>query len=268
MYKLKGTWTLITGASAGLGREMARVVAGAYGGNLLLVARRKERLEELAAQLQAEHGILAKALPADLSTPEGIEACFEAACAQEGLKTVILNAGITYWGRLQEQSPQNLSDILATNVLAPAQLALRFAQHFAGQGGGRLLLVSSVAGFSPMPMQSSYGASKAFLTSFGQGLYHEFRRDKVHITTYAPGGIDTELLVLTGLGQKFKPGSLGIMSAPLCARLALKGLLAGKRLVVPGFSNRLLAFAMRYFPAPLVLPVISRMYKKPDRPGP
>ncbi|MCL2178284.1 MAG: SDR family NAD(P)-dependent oxidoreductase [Proteobacteria bacterium] len=264
MSKLKGTWTLITGASAGLGCEMARVVARRYGGNLLLVARRKQRLEELAAQLQEEHGILAKALPADLSTPEGIETCFQAACAQEGLKTAILNAGITYWGRLHEQSPQNLSDILSTNVLAPAQLALRFAQHFARHGGGRLLLVSSVAGFSPMPMQSSYGASKAFLTSFGQGLHHEFRKDNVHITTYAPGGIDTELLVLTGLGQKFKPGSFGIMSAPKCAELALKGLLAGKRLVVPGLSNRLLAFVMRHFPTSTTLAFISRLYAKPD----
>ncbi|MCL2012157.1 MAG: SDR family NAD(P)-dependent oxidoreductase [Cystobacterineae bacterium] len=264
MDTLKGTWTLVTGASAGLGRAMARIIAGTYGGNLLLVARRKERLEELATQLQTKYNVWAKALPADLSTPEGVEACFRAACAQKGFSTAILNAGITYWGRVQEQSTENLNSMLSTNVLAPAQLALRFAQHFARHGGGRLLLVSSVAGFAPMPMQSSYGATKAFLTSFGQGLRHEFRKDKVHITIFAPGGIDTELLALSGLGQKFKPGSTGIMRAPLCAHLALKGLLANKGLVVPGLSNRLLAFAMRHFPAPLVLPIIERLYRKPE----
>ena len=262
MHTLKDTWTLITGASAGLGKEMALEVARAYGGNLLLAARRKERLEALAKALQAEHGVLARAVPVDLSTPEGVEACFEEACAQEGFKTAILNAGITYWGRAQEQSAENLEGILATNVLAPAQLALRFAQHFAKRGGGRLLLVSSVAGFAPMPMQSGYGASKAFLTSFGQGLHHEFREDKVQVTVFAPGGIDTELLDISGLGTKFKPGSAGIMDAPLCAKLALKGLFANKRLVVPGFSNRLLALAMRHLPASLVLPVISRLYRK------
>jgi len=262
MHTLKDTWTLITGASAGLGKEMAVELARTYGSNLLLAARRKERLEALAEALQAEHGVLARAVPVDLSTPEGVEACFEAACAQEGFKTAILNAGITYWGRAQEQSAESLEGILATNVLAPAQLALRFAQHFAKHGGGRLLLVSSVAGFAPMPMQSSYGASKAFLTSFGQGLHHEFRKEKVQVTVFAPGGIDTELLDISGLGQKFKPGSAGIMPAPLCAKFALKGLLANKRLVVPGFSNRLLALAMRHLPASLVLPVISRLYRK------
>jgi len=262
MNALKNTWTLVTGASAGLGKEMALEVARSYGGNLLLVARREERLRALAETLQAEYGVLARALPADLSTPEGVEACFQAACAEEGFQTAILNAGVTYWGRVQEQSPENLEGILATNVLAPAQLALRFAQHFAQRGGGRLLLVSSVAGFSPMPMQSSYGASKAFLTSFGQGLHHEFRKDKVQVTVFAPGGIDTELLDISGLGKKFKPGSAGIMPAPLCAKLALKGLLANKRLVIPGFSNRLLALAMCHLPASLVLPVISRLYRK------
>ena len=245
---------MVTGASAGLGREMALEVARTYGGNLLLVARRRERLEALADKLQTECGVLAKALPADLSSPQGVEACFQAACAQEGFKTALLNAGVTYWGHLREQSLENLDNLLATNVLAPAQLALRFAQHFARQGGGRLLLVSSVAGFSPMPMQSSYGASKAFLTSFGQGLRHEFRKDKVQVTVFAPGGIDTELLDISGLGKKFKPGTAGIMPAPQCARLALRGLCANKRLVVPGLSNRLLVFLMRHFPPPSLCP--------------
>ena len=264
MHTLKGTWTLVTGASAGLGREMALEVARTYGGNLLLAARRRERLEALAETLQTKHGVLARALPVDLGTPEGVEACFQAACAQEGFKAALLNAGVTYWGGVQQQSLESLEGLLATNVLAPARLALRFAQHFAGHGGGRLLLVSSVAGFAPMPMQSAYGASKAFLTSFGQSLRHEFRKNKVQVTVFAPGGIDTELLDISGLGKKFKPGTAGIMPAPQCAQLALKGLLADKRLVVPGLSNRMLAFVMRHFPAPLVLPVISRLYRKPD----
>jgi short-subunit dehydrogenase len=261
MDTLKGTWTLVTGASAGLGREMALEVARRYGGNLLLSARRKERLQALAATLEAEYGVSARVVPADLSTPEGVEACFQAACTQEGFKTALLNAGVTYWGHAQKQPLENLDGLLATNVLAPAQLALRFAQHFARQGGGRLLLVSSVAGFAPMPLQSAYGASKAFLTSFGQALRHEFRGDKVRVTVFAPGGIDTELLDISGLGKKFAPGTAGIMSAPRCARLALQGLLADKRLVVPGFSNRLLAFAMCHLPAALVLPAISRLYR-------
>ncbi len=257
----RGQWVLVTGASSGLGREMAKQLVQVHGANVIAVARRQDRLEALAEEL--ENGTSrVHPVVADLANPVDVARVCRESTALGEVRGAILNAGVTYYGHALEQDLASFDKLLATNVTALVHLCQHFAKYFAQKkNDGGVLLVSSMAGFAPLPYQAAYAATKAFVTSYGRSLAYELKGTGVNVSVFAPGGIATEMLELSGLSRKFKPGDMGVMSAEECARLALEGFQKRRMLTVPGASNKLMAAGMKLAPNRVLMPAIARIYE-------
>lgn len=258
----RGRWVLVTGASSGLGMEMARLLAREHGANIIAVARREDRLQALKAELESQHGVQVLPLAADLSRSGEAQRLYERAVEGRDVYGVVLNAGVTFYGNVLEESHETFEAMLATNVTSSVQLSKRFASYLSQRGeGGGIMLVASMAGFAPLPYQTSYAATKSFVISYGRGLHHELRGTGVSVTVFTPGGIATEMLENSGLSEKFKPGSLGIMPADRCARLALDAFRSRRQLYVPGLLNQVMAAGMKLLPHWLLIPRIAALYE-------
>lgn len=253
-------WILVTGASSGLGEEMARQLAAA-GAHLVLVARRRERLAQLQTELEAAHGTRCLVVAADLSQPQDIERVFTEASARADIHAVILNAGITHFGRHQELCWQQVNDLIATNVTGLLHLAHYFLPGLlARNDGGGLLLVSSMAGLVPTPYQAAYSGSKAFLCNFGQALAQELGGHDVSVTVFCPGGIDTAMTRNSKLD--YFTGTPFLQSVEDCAADGLAALRERRPLHVPGRLNRLQLFLTRLAPRPLVARLTRDTYRR------
>lgn len=267
--ELRGRWTLVTGASSGLGVEIARSIARDQGGHVLVVARRRDRLEALCEELRSRYGVQAVSIAADLSRPEDVERVFTEATRERELHGVILNAGVTYWGEALKLDWGEFQAMLNTNVTSLVRLSTLFAHHFIERKtGGGLMFVSSVAGLLPVPYQAAYSGTKAFILSYGQALAQEVRNQGLSVTVFAPGGISTELLVKSGLSNRFKAGDIGVMSAEACATHALRAFIHRKELYVPGLINQTLTLAARLLPRSFLAQRTAAMYKPaPEAPS-
>ena len=266
---LRSRWTLVTGASSGLGLEMARAIARDHGGNVVLVARRRDRLEALAQELRTRHGVQVACIVADLSRPEDVERVYTEATHGRVLHGAILNAGVTYWGEAMKLEAGAFQSLLDTNVTSMVRLSSRVLPHLVehrapGGAGGGVMLISSVAAFIPVPYQAAYSGTKAFILGYGQALAQELRASGVSVTVFAPGGISTELLENSGLSRRFKAGDLGVMTAEQCAGHALRAFVRRKALAVPGLLNQTLALASRLLPRALLAQRTAALYR-PER---
>jgi short-subunit dehydrogenase len=250
---LRNRWVIVTGASSGLGREMARQLARVHGANPILVARRRDRLEELRAELEATYQVSVRVVVADLARAEDVDRVFRESTAAVQVDAVILNAGVTYFGPHQELDWPAYEALVATNQTSVVRLTHLFVPYLlAEKRSGAVMLVTSVAGLIPAPYQAAYTGTKAFLTSFGQAYGEELEGQDVSITVYAPGGIATEMTQTSGLAAQFD-GSLALQSPEACAREGLRALVARKSLAVGGWLNRLQVFAARLVPRKLTL---------------
>ena len=267
MLELRGRWTLVTGASSGLGVELARSIARDHGGHVFLVARRRDRLEALCEELRSRHGVQAACLSADLSRPEDVERVFTEATRERDIHAVILNAGVTYWGEALKQGWSDFQAMLDTNVTSLVRLSTLFLPYLIErETRGGLLLVSSVGGLMPVPYQAAYSGTKAFVTSYGQALAQEVRPTGVSVTVFAPGGISTEMLERTGLSNRFKAGDLGMMTPEQCATHALRAFMHRKELSVPGLLNQTLALAARVLPRGFLAQRTAAIYRPDAKP--
>ena len=240
---------------------MAKQLVQEHGANVIAVARRRDRLESLRDELTNGTSVV-HPLVADLATPADVTRLVAEATELGDVRGVILNAGVTYYGHALDQDLEAFDKLLATNVTALVHLCQRFSRYFqAKKNDGGVLLVSSMAGFAPLPYQAAYAATKAFVTSYGRSLAYELKGKGVNVSVFAPGGIATEMLELSGLNRKFKAGDVGIMSAEECARLALDGFKKRRMLTVPGASNKLMAAGMKLAPNGVLLPAIAKIYE-------
>lgn len=253
---------LVTGASSGLGLEMARQLARDHKAHPILVARRRDRLEALAKELES-FGAKPELLAADMTRPEDRARVFAETTAAAPLAAAILNAGVTYFGHAIEQTPESIDSLLATNVAAVVDLALRYVEYFKKRAdGGGLLLVSSMASLQPMPYQATYGASKAFVTSFGQALAEEHANDLLSVTTFCPGGIATDMIEAAGMSEKYNKDHPMVMAVEPCAKLALDSFVRRDRVYVPGALNKLTALSSKLAPMTLVTKLVARDYRQ------
>jgi uncharacterized protein len=256
---LRGKWVLVTGASAGLGHSLAQKLATEHGANLVVTARRAERLDALKTQLEAAANVQVVPLVGDMARAEDVERLLSEATAGRQLSAAILNAGITHLGRHDELQWQAFLALLQINVTANVRLASELAKHMqAHQLGGAIMLVSSLAGVMPVPFQSAYSGTKAFLNAFGVGLAHELKGSKVSVTVFAPGGIATEMTAT----DRFAPLSKWLAPVETVADEALAALQRRDELAVPGFLNRLGVFAFRLVPRSFAVGQLARTYRK------
>lgn len=249
---------LVTGASSGIGRELARLFAAA-GSNLVLVARREEELSHLANELHAVHGVSARALPADLSQPAAAAAiCGVLDSAGIEIDVLVNNAGFGALGSFVESSLERQLQMMQVNMTSLVELSRRLLPGMLQRSRGGVLNVASTAAFQPGPYMAVYYASKAFVLHFSEALVEEVAGTGVRVTCLAPGPVATEFAATAGLEESvlFK---VGVLSAREVARAGYRGLRRGKAIVIPGLRNKLLVLALRFTPRSIVRKVVARI---------
>lgn len=259
--------TVITGASAGIGAALARVFA-ANGHELVLVARREQQLDELAGEIAAGGRPKPLVLPIDLASPNAAAWIGQALAARKiEPQYVVNNAGFGLVGRAQSLDLAEQLGMIDLNMRTLTDLSLSFVESLARHRGG-LLNVASVAGFFPGPRSAVYYASKAFVLSFSEALHVELKPMGVRVTCLCPGPVASGFQARAGVAEAVPP-RLFAQSAERVAEAGYRGLMKGRRIVVPGFANKLVALlAPRAVPRGLLMAVLdARQSRRSPEPG-
>lgn len=247
---------LITGASSGIGMEFARLLA-ADGHDLILVARRTERLDRLAAELKAAHAIAVSVLPKDLAQPMAAEQLWEA--IRDGghvVDVLINNAGVATSGAFAETDPRATETMLQLNVIALTALTRCVLPAMLQRRRGTILNVASLAGFQPGgPGMAAYYASKSYVLAFSRALARELRGSGVTVTALCPGPTHTEFEAVSGAGRLRMFRWLPPMAASEVAVAGLRAMRAGRVTAIPGLLNKLLAFGGELPPRRIALEI-------------
>jgi short-subunit dehydrogenase len=259
---------LITGASAGIGSEIARELAR-RGHGVVLVARRKERLVALAEELSAEHGIRAETIACDLGKAAS-RARIPGRITELGLDVEILvnNAGFATGGPFHESDPSRELDQVHVLVEAVVALTSAFLPQMVKRRRGGILNVASTAAMQPLPYAAGYSAAKAYVLTFSEAIHQEVGGRGVSVTALCPGPVETEFWDIADWqvagGRSFEKAfpRPALPSARDVARAGVDGLASGRRVVVPGLPMRAAMLASRYVPHALKLPVVERIMRK------
>ena len=249
--------TLITGASSGIGTELARIFAS-KGHRVALVARRAERLETLAGEIVASGGAAPIVIPCDLEQPHAgdrIAAALTAAGAE--VEFVVNNAGFGKFGHAIKIDLSEQLGMVAVNIRAMTDLSLRFSDSLIRHRGG-ILNVGSIAGFLPGPGMAVYYASKAYVLSFTEALRAELAPRGVRVTALCPGPVPSEFQARAGFLPGIDSAILNVSAADV-AQAGYRGLMANKRAVLPGLGIKIVPFLLRLFPRGFILAAVARL---------
>jgi uncharacterized protein len=234
-----GSYALVTGASAGIGKAFAYLLAE-RGFNLVLVARREYRLKEIAKELSGKYKIEAVSIPMDLSKDGSAGELF-GKVKELNIGLMVNNAGFGYYGRFVKQDADKFSEMIKLNILSFTLLAKIFSEYFIEKKRGGMILVSSLAAFQPTPGMALYGATKAFELLIGEAIAEEIKGKNVDITVLCPSATLTEFQTVAG----------GVphdgMTAEFVANCALR-CLGKKRIAIPGIGNKILGKLNRFLP--------------------
>jgi uncharacterized protein len=238
---------------------MAQVLAREHGAHIIPVARRKERLDELKRELESEAKVEVEPIAADLSKIDEVDRTLEEARWGRQIYAAVLNAGVTHFGNYHELGWNEFEAMLQTNVTSIVRMttALIPELHESGAGGG-IMLVSSMAGITPLPYQAAYSGTKAFIIHFGCAMAHELHDKNLSITIYAPGGIATEMTA----GERFHALRRWLMPAEAAARDGIDAFRRRKYLHVPGATNKLGTMLWRLLPQRIVTSQVAASYRR------
>ena len=254
---------LVTGASSGIGAEIAKELAR-RGHHVTLVARRRERLTSLATEIAGDLGGEAEVIACDLAEPVGRERL--AALIESSGRTVeilVNNAGFGGGGDFASGDTDRNVRMVRLNVEAVVDLCGRFVGGMVRRGRGAIINVASTAAFQPLPGQANYAASKAFVLSLSEAIRTELAGSGVTVTALCPGPVRTEFVEVAGFGDvEDRTPDLIWMSAEDVAREAVSGAERNKRVVVPGPINRAGALAGQHAPRALALPLVRRLWSR------
>ncbi|SDT26676.1 SDR family NAD(P)-dependent oxidoreductase [Bradyrhizobium canariense] len=248
--------TLITGASAGIGAEFARVFAS-NGHRVALVARRVDRLNKLAGEIAVAGRAAPIVIPCDLEQPDAGDK-IAAALDEAGVDVefVVNNAGFGLFGNAIEMDRAAQLSIIAVNIRALTELSLRFSDSLIRHRGG-ILNVGSIAGFLPGPGMAIYYASKAYVLSFTEALRQELAPRGVRVTVVCPGPVPSEFQARAGFSPGFDSAVLNVSAADV-AREGYRGLMSNKRAVMPGVGIKIVPLLLRLFPRGFILAAVGR----------
>jgi short-subunit dehydrogenase len=255
---LKGRTALVTGASSGLGICFATQLAEC-GADLVLTARREERLHELAGTLSARHGCRATVVPLDLAAPEG-PARLLAATEGAGLAVDVLvnNAGFASLGDFLDVPLERASELLALNVAALTEITWRVGRAMRERKRGHILNVASFAAFTPVPHMAVYAASKAYVRNFTEAAALELAPHGVVLCALCPGAVATEFWDVANRGAAGSVSPSGAERPEVIVAAGLEALFAGRRLVLPRAKDAVNAFFLRLLPRGFVMKMAGR----------
>jgi hypothetical protein len=253
-----GKWALVTGASSGIGVALARELAR-QGAKLILTARRKDRLESLAAEFAAQN-VETRIVVADLNDPAAPQQIYDAT-RDLAVDILVNNAGLGQYGAFHLNDPEQEFSMVRVNCEAVVRMSRLFLPRMVERRRGWVLVVASTASFQPVPYLSTYAATKVFDRFFALGLAEEVAQYGIKVTAVCPGTTESEFFEVSG-ASVFRTRNL--QSAEQVARLGLAALARDQRTILPKPSNRLTAFLVRFLPVGL----ITRFVEKAARPKP
>lgn len=256
-------WALITGASSGIGAEFARLLA-ARGMHLVLVARRLDLMQALAADLHTRHGTRCELLAVDL-LEDGAASRVISDVAARGITIELLvnNAGFGFVGDVESTDPELIQRLLKLNIAALTDLTYRVLPGMLERGHGAIINVSSVAGFQPVAYMGAYSASKAYVLHFSEALWAEVRDRGVTVMALCPGTTQTDFFQVAGVPNWLKKHRS--QTVDQVVRTALKALEKRRQYVIPGWLNYLLAAAVRIAPRSVVVKESMKYFRPKSR---
>ncbi|MGB6200300.1 MAG: SDR family oxidoreductase [Candidatus Acidiferrales bacterium] len=259
----RGKWALVTGASAGIGKALATELA-AGGANLVLTARRRDRLEQLSGELSAKHGVRAEVCPADLGTPSAPREIFDFTLSRGiEIDTLINNAGFGASGESTGIPIERQLEMIQVNCAAVTHLTHLYLAGMVARRRGYILILASTAAFQGVPYLSLYAATKCFDLLFAEGLAEEVRQYGVRVCALCPGQTASEFGDVAGTADHKRPGQ---ETAEKVAHVGLIALAKGKSFVISGAMNNLANLSERLMPRSVVASFAGKMYRpKPAR---
>jgi short-subunit dehydrogenase len=258
---MSSSTVLITGASVGLGYEFAKLFArDRY--DLVLVARDQQRLTAVASELKQQHGIQVRVLPVNLAVPNASEEIVRT-LKEAGVVVDVLvnNAGFGQQGPFHTNPHGNELSMIQVNIAALVHLTKLILPGMVERKNGRIMNVASTAAFQPGPNMAVYYATKSFVLSFSEALSEELRGTGVHVSAFCPGPTRTEFQSRAGISNAMMKGFAGMDAAPV-ASIGYKGLMRGKRVVIPGVINRIGVFFAKISPNIVLMKVIKSLHKE------
>lgn len=243
----KQTYALVTGASSGLGVDFAEILA-AEGYNIILTARRRERMEALKEELVAKYAVAVEVIEQDLATPTAADELY-AKVQERGIVVDVLinNAGYGVYGRFTQIEWGTESKMMQLDMVTLVHLTKLFSKDMVARNTGYILLIASIGAYQPTPTYATYAAAKSFVLSFGEALNYELKNTNVNITVLSPGITATEFLKVSGQEATFYQRMAMMESRPV-AEIGIRAMFRGKASIVPGFLNKLSAFSVRFIP--------------------
>ena len=253
---------LITGASAGLGVEFARNFAK-DGYNLVLAARRTERMEKLADDLRIRHNVTVKVLGKDLRNMIEVQSIFDTLQRENiHIDFLVNNAGFGDWGYFHESDWKKAEGMIDVNIKALTKLTYLFMRPMIEKGEGKILNVASVAAFQPGPLMSVYYATKAFVLSFSEAISKEVKRKGISVTVLCPGPTESEFQSAANLGKSKLFKHTRIPSAKEAADFGYREMMKGNLTVVHGFFSKVVVQLVRFTPRKLVLSAVRAIQER------
>jgi short-subunit dehydrogenase len=259
--KYRNQWSLITGATAGIGLELAKLLASA-GSNLVLTARRTDRLNQIASDLASAHKIKVETVAADLTKPNAATEIFNFTTAKNlEIELLINNAGFGAFGYAHEIPAEKMLEMIQVNCSAVVQLTRLYTPAMVSRGHGDVMILASLASFQPVPFNSVYAATKAFDLIFAESIAEELRPKGVHVCALCPGSTNTEFQKVADQPDRvFRSAE----TAEKVARVGLEATAAGKSYVISGFMNNVMKESQRLAPRSLVAKMAGNMMR-PDK---
>ena len=249
-------FTLITGASSGIGAQYARLSAQG-GQNIILVSNQPQQLEQVAAEISSLYNVEVRVIDIDLSAADAAQQIYDQAKQWGEVDILISNAGVLHCGQFKNTNAKYIDFITALHCTTPMKLCLLFGGDMVARGEGKILIMSSMTAWTPYPTMSLYGSTKVLLKNFAQSLWYEMRRSGVSVTTVYPGAVDTPLYNLSDSKRRLFR-TLGIMSsAESVARKGLRAMNRRRRKVIPGLFSKFVVAVCAILPAVALLPVLK-----------